>query len=109
MAPEANPGGVTLMPMPLFWKICRLKTRFSTRIPKVSVTRATYRLPSLIVRNPISTPNGMATSPPTTTPAITGHPWSTARIAMVIPPAPAQVDWQSQIMPPSPVTRVNDR
>ena len=40
---------------------------------------------------------------------MTGQPWCTASWAASTAPMPANVAWQSQIIPPSPVTRVIDR
>ena len=54
-------------------------------------------------------PMGRATRPPTTMAARTGQPWLVASWDAVRPPTPAKVIWQSQIMPPSPVTRVKDK
>ncbi len=54
-------------------------------------------------------PIGSATSPPTTMAARTGHPWLVASCDAVSAPTPAKVIWHSQIMPPSPVTRVKDK
>ena len=55
------------------------------------------------------TPMARATRPPATTAARTGQPWLLASWAVVSAPTPAKVIWQSQSMPPSPVTIVQDR
>ncbi len=51
----------------------------------------------------------MAISPPTSAAARTGQPWLLASCAVVIAPTPAKVIWQSQSIPPSPVTMVQDK
>ncbi len=48
----------------------------------------------------------MAINPPTNTATRTGHPCATASCAAATAPMPAKEAWQSQIIPPSPVTRV---
>ena len=48
-------------------------------------------------------------APPTTMASrSTGQPWSVATAPAPRAPTPANVIWQSQSMPPSPVTSVND-
>ena len=53
-------------------------------------------------------PIGNAMRPPATTASRTGHPWSLANWAVVSPPTPPKVILQSQTIPPSPMTNVND-
>ena len=57
----------------------------------------------------MTSPMTMATTPPASTAARTGQPWLVASSAVVRAPTPAKVIWQSQSMPPSPVTSVHDR
>ncbi len=57
-----------------------------------------------MLKNPTIAPMAPAMRPPTTAAASTGHPWLLASSAQVMAPTPANVIWQSQSMPPSPVT-----
>ncbi len=77
--------------------------------PKVSVTSATYRSPSRMLKKPTSAPRAAAMRPPMTAAASTGQPWLLANSAVVIAPTPAKVIWHSHNIPPSPVTRVHDK
>ena len=54
-------------------------------------------------------PNGTAINAPTRIAAHAGKPASAARRAVANAPMPARVIWQSEIIPPSPVTIVYDR
>src|SRR5260370_1051941 len=47
--------------------------------------------------------------PPMSTASSGLIPWLVASCAVAIAPQPANVAWQSQIIPPSPITIVNDR
>src|SRR5215469_18115392 len=55
------------------------------------------------------TPIGVAIRPPMSTASSGLIPWLVASCAVAIAPQPAKVAWQSQIIPPSPTTTVNDR
>jgi hypothetical protein len=87
----AKPGRSSVTPSPWFTKVGRVKMRFSTSRPNVSVTRATYRSPSRMLRNPMRAPRAMATNPPATMAARTGHPWWLANSAVDRAPTPAKV------------------
>ena len=106
---EAKPGRFKERPSPWLTKLGSVKTKFSIRSPKVSVTSATYRSPRRMLRNPTIAPIAPATSPPTTAAASTGQPWLFANWVAVMAPTPAKVIWQSQSIPPSPVTIVHDK
>ena len=57
----------------------------------------------------MTTPIAAAITPPPMIAARTGQPCSVANCAVASAPTPAKVIWQSQSMPPSPVTSVYER
>ena len=62
-----------------------------------------------MLKSPTTTPMSRAMTPPARTASRTGQPWLVASCHVVNAPTPAKVIWQSQSMPPSPVTMVQDR
>src|SRR5258708_10132440 len=62
-----------------------------------------------MVSRPTITPIGVVIRPPMSTARSGLIPWLVASCAVAIAPQPPNVAWQSQIIPPSPITIVNDR
>ena len=87
----------------------RVKISVSASSPTVSVTSATYRLPSRIVSSPMTTPATAAIRADSSTAASGSTPWLVASCAVPIAPVAAKVAMHSQIMPPSPITMVKPR
>src|SRR5260370_27678762 len=108
MFDEAKDGRDTVTPAPYCRKTLNWNTMEENSSPKVSVARAAYRFPMRVVSVPTIRPPTPASSPPTTTPRSTGRWYAEFTWAVASPPIPAQVIWHSDIMPPSPVTRVNE-